>query len=1212
MNNRVGNQSARWMRLGMGLAWMICAAGCGKAGMEKPHDGREEMAKTNSASSPPEVFRMETGGLHVGVENLGDGVFAIDVMPVKAGDAQSGETKSGAVTLDAESGRVVLRHDGRVIWDGRIEKVTAFGRAGVPGLAVSWRAREGEALYGLGERFDSLDVAGRRVEMWIADAPGQAGGTASYFTTPVLYSRAGYGLFAADNPEGVFDLNSAGDGWNRYERTGQELKLWVVAGQGLRELVKKRTEIIGGLRRVPDWVWGPWISRNSYENQGEAEAAIEAMAERDIPVGAIVQEAWKGPNETGEYNSFSRGGWPDPDRFLARCAELGIRNVLWQVPILHPSSPNFREAEARGYLVKAPDGSVRLRRHWLEGNGNIDFTNPDAVAFWQDLMRPLFRKQSISGFKADDGEDIEPEDVFADGRRGWQMHNEYSALYAQALTDLMDEEGVDGFLWSRSGSLGIEKVPGLWAGDQFASWEQMATLVPAGLSASLSGSPFWGHDIGGYIGDPGPELYVRWAQFGALSPLMQYHGIQPREPWHFGERVAAIYQKLARLRMNLRPLLIQLGQEAVETGQPIMRPLAMEFPDDKRFTREQTEYMLGPDILAAPVLAPGAGRRVIFPEGTWQHLLHPVSFRGGGEIDMPLAEESVPAFVRAGAVIPMELEEGVEPGEWRKGVPVREQRYGPDRALAELREAPFRADVVERKAEVVFAAKPGTASRLAVESRRGEFEAWRTHEKTDRGGGVVAVDLVLTEDRPRPGDGLEYRIVLRGEEVDRLVFPGKLVWESPVELKANLEGAGYVEAGRRLMPTKVRNISQRPLEVRVRIDMDEDVEVPIREQTVMLPPGGEQTLEWVLDFRPRAGTGDRRVSFAAECNGIWVAGDEVILARPWRWIVAGPFPMSPRTGHRTPLPPEWRIGPDWMFETREGPVRWWALDAGHPERNDGIDFTEAFGPREDAVAYALTKIRSDRDQEVELWLGSDDTLAVWVNGEKGHDAETYRGAAPGQDKVWARLKRGENLILAKVAQDKGGWKLHFRVTGPGGKPATGLEDGFDNIEVYDPHRPNGTRREPEMKPATWKVAGPFAPGTMEERLAEQGDRALAGMEWHRVQAPLPADEAIDLNKLLGSREDAEAVAITEVAVKRDTPVEIRCGSDDGLTLWLNGDERHDVEHPRGFTPGEDRIRVTLAPGLNRIVARIRQADGDWKFRIEVWDVSMFPPRPLLR
>jgi len=202
--------------------------------------------------------------------------------------------------------------------------------------------------------------------------------------------------------------------------------------------------------------------------------------------------------------------------------------------------------------------------------------------------------------------------------------------------------------------------------------------------------------------------------------------------------------------------------------------------------------------------------------------------------------------------------------------------------------------------------------------------------------------------------------------------------------------------------------------------------------------------------------------------------------------------------------------------------------------------------------------------------------------------------------------------MAKVAQDKGGWKLHFRVTGPGEKPATGLEDGFDNIEAYDPHRANGTRREPEMKPATWKVAGPFAPGTMEERLAEQGDRALAGMEWHRVQAPLPVDEAIDLNELLGDQENAEAVAITEVAVKRDTPVEIRCGSDDGLTLWLNGRAQHDVKHPRGFTPGEDRVRATLAPGQNRIVARIRQADGGWKFRIEVWDVSMFPPRPLLR
>lgn len=1157
---------------------------------------------------------MKTGHLSVKVVERDPGVFAITVRPAAGTEPASGSPSGphNHIVMNPANGSVTLRHRGNTLWEGRITELDSFGRAAGPGLAVQWRARDGEALFGLGERFDALDVAGRRVEMWIADKPGQEGGTASYFTTPVLFSSAGYGLFAGDNPEGVFDLNSGGDGRHRYERAGRELRLWVIAGNGLRELVRTRTKIIGGLRGVPDWVWGPWISRNSYENQVEAEEAVEAMAARNIPIGAIVQEAWKGPGDTGEYNSFSRGGWPDPDRFLARCAELGIRNVLWQVPILHPSSPHYREAEANGWFVKAPDGSVRLRRHWLAGHGNIDFTNPDAVAFWQDLMRPLLRMDSISGFKADDGEDIEPEDVFSDGRRGWQLHNEYSARYAQALTDLMDQEGVDGFLWSRSGSLGIEQVPGLWAGDQYASWEQMASLVPAGLSASLSGMPFWGHDIGGYIGDPGPELYIRWAQFGALSPLMQYHGIQPREPWHFGERTAAIYQKLAMLRMNLRPLLIQLGREAAETGLPIMRPLAMEFPDDDRFAREQTEYMLGADLLVAPVLEPGEGRRVAFPEGVWQHLLHPVSFRGGGELELALRDDSAPVFVREGAVIPMELDENAAPGQWREGTPVRDQTYGPDRAVLELRAAPYWADVAERRAEVVFAAPPATAGRLAMESRPGADGEWRAHELMDRGDGTWSADLVLPDDNPRPGERQEYRIMLRGDGRERLVFPGNLEWKTPLELVAMPEGAAYVSAGRRLVPTRVNNLSGRPVEVRVRIHTDDDVTPTQAEQVLTLPAGGGQTLEWVLDFRPRAGAGDRRVGFTADSGGARVAGDEVVYARPWRWIVAGPFPTPPRTGHRIPLPPEWRAGPDLMFETAEGPVRWWALDAGHMERNDGVDFTEAFGRRDHAVAYALTKIRSDRDRDVELHLGSDDTLGVWVNGTPVHDNETYRTAAPGQDTVPARFRRGVNYVMAKVAQDRGGWKLHIRVTGPGGAPATGLEDGFDNIDAYDPHRPNSPRRVAEVKPAAWKVAGPLPPGTMEERLAAEGDRALAGLEWRDAEAALPLDAAIDLNRLLGPRENAEAVAAAAVSVKRDTPVEIRCGSDDGLTLWVNGEQLLDVERLRGFTPGEDRVRTTLPAGRSRIVARIRQADGGWAFRIEVWDVSVYPPRPLLR
>src|SRR5690606_14616736 len=137
-------------------------------------------------------------------------------------------------------------------------------------------------------------------------------------------------------------------------------------------------------------------------------------------------------------------------------------------------------------FVRKPDGSVSHRQEWLAGFANVDFTNPAAAAWWKDMMRNEIRL-GVAGYKADDGEDIKPDDVFHDGRRGWQMHNEYSTLYNKALTEALDEEGADGLLWARSGSLGIEQYPALWAGDQGATWQQLRSLIPAGLSASISG-----------------------------------------------------------------------------------------------------------------------------------------------------------------------------------------------------------------------------------------------------------------------------------------------------------------------------------------------------------------------------------------------------------------------------------------------------------------------------------------------------------------------------------------------------------------------------------------------------------------------------------------------------------------------------------------------------------------------------------------------------
>lgn len=600
-------------------------------------------------------------------------VFRIDVSePAPAAEPLPSRVESDGCSLEiAAGGRVTASVGDQAVWFGEIRALAPIGRARLPAVQVSWAATPGEAIYGLGERFDGLNQYGKKVEMWVRDKPGQ--GRASYVCVPVVYSTGGYALFAADNPQGEFDLNSQHKGQHRYWRAGHSATLYLAVGSSLKDFVQKRAGIVGLPAGAPDWAWGLWMSRNSYENQDEAEQAIRGMAERNIPVSAIVQEAWKGRSESGDFHRFSEPKWPRLPEYFALCAEHDIKTILWQVPVVHPSTPGY--ADLGKYLVHDTNGAVRLRTEWLEGFANFDFTNPQAARYFKDLLRPLV-KQGVRGFKVDDGEDIRSTDLFFDGRRGGQVHNEYPVLFARALHELLEEERADGILWVRSGSVGSEKYPALWAGDQYGTWDQLRSLVPAGLSAGLSGLPLWGHDIGGYIGAPTPELYIRWAQFGAFSPIMQYHGQTPREPWGFGPEAEQAFKFLAHLRMNLRPTLKALGEEAAKTGLPIMRPMILEFPDDARFVHEDTQYMLGPDLLVAPVVQQGAKTRTVkFPKGTWRHLLERMPHEGPSEADVPVDLMTPAVFVRDGATLQVELDKSARLGTWRKGAAVRTIKY---------------------------------------------------------------------------------------------------------------------------------------------------------------------------------------------------------------------------------------------------------------------------------------------------------------------------------------------------------------------------------------------------------------------------------------------------------------------------------------------------------------------------------------------------------
>jgi alpha-D-xyloside xylohydrolase len=193
-----------------------------------------------------------------------------------------------------------------------------------------------------------------------------------------------------------------------------------------------------------------------------------------------------------------------------------------------------------------------------------------------------------------------------------------------------------------------------WGGDPQSDWEGLAASIRGGQAWGMSGGPFYAHDIGGFaIGNPDPELYIRWAQAGVMASHTRFHGLGEREPWVYGEQAEAIVRKWLHWRYQLIPYLQGCALEANRSGMPVMRSMALAFPEDRLAWQFDQQYMLGGSLLVAPVVTPGSRARFYLPAGRWYDLWNRAWLEGPGlfERDEPL--ESIPVFGRQGAILPL-------------------------------------------------------------------------------------------------------------------------------------------------------------------------------------------------------------------------------------------------------------------------------------------------------------------------------------------------------------------------------------------------------------------------------------------------------------------------------------------------------------------------------------------------------------------------------
>jgi alpha-glucosidase (family GH31 glycosyl hydrolase) len=420
----------------------------------------------------------------------------------------------------------------------------------------------------------------------------------------------------------------------------------------------------------------------------EIEKVVNKSLELGIKPSVIVIEAWSDEttfyiwndaqytprpgSDAPLYTDFTfpaDGKWTDPKGMVDWLHENGIKILLWQIPVMkileqpHPQHEADRAYfEQEGLGVKEADGSLhKVRPFWFRGGYLWDVTNPAARDWWLSKRAYLMDEIGIDGFKTDGGEHLWGTDVrFADGRGGDEVWNEYPRLYSEAYYNFANSKR-EAITFSRAGYIGSQRSPLHWAGDENSTWDAFQHSIYAGLSASISGIPFWGWDFGGFSGEiPSAELYLRAASMAVFCPVFQYHSEynahrQPshdRTPWNIqdrtgDERIVPIFRKLMAVREKLMPYIWQEAQHCAATGEPFMRALKLTDSAASDF-----QYYFGRDLLVCPIVEAGMTTwRGSLPAGRWFSLWDQTCYEGCQEISIDAPLDQIPVFVREGSAI---------------------------------------------------------------------------------------------------------------------------------------------------------------------------------------------------------------------------------------------------------------------------------------------------------------------------------------------------------------------------------------------------------------------------------------------------------------------------------------------------------------------------------------------------------------------------------
>lgn len=548
-----------------------------------------------------------------------------------------------------------------------------------PGLGTAWNGEQvttyktlqpGERFIGLGEKTGPLDRRGKGYQHWNTDAFAYGPGSDPIYSTIPFYigihSGLVYGIFFDNSAKSFFNFGASNNRSASFYADAGEMNYYFIYGKNIGEILSAYSWLTGNMPLPPLWSLGFQQCRYSYYPDHEVIDLADKFRRKEIPADAIVLDI----HYMDAYKIFT---WhpqyfPNPEQMIAELGSKDFKVVVMCDPGIKVEKgyPAYDEGLRDDLFLKYPDGQPYTGQVWPGWCHFPDFTNPKARESWRKWLKS-YADAGVQGFWNDMNEfsswgQMMPENILFDFEGENSTSREGRNVYGLKMCEASYDGGVEHlngkrpFILTRSGYAGVQRYAALWTGDNVAYDEHMLLGVRLVSSLGLSGVPFAGYDIGGFVGEASPKLFARWISIGALSPFCRVHSMinsRSSEPWSYGEEVEMIARNYLRLRYQLLPYIYSIFRNASLTGMPVQRTLAIEWPHREEVYSGafENQYLFGPSILVAACDSVKDLIKVFLPQGEWYMLNDGRHFKGDQIVAVDAPVHRLPVFVRGGSVL---------------------------------------------------------------------------------------------------------------------------------------------------------------------------------------------------------------------------------------------------------------------------------------------------------------------------------------------------------------------------------------------------------------------------------------------------------------------------------------------------------------------------------------------------------------------------------